>query len=136
MQTKSLVTFRSKCVGYEEGKMEKAAIPDLSTAWETSTVTEEQIQSLADCRLLRPKVQVGWRPAVREEFPMEGIGETVVFLVHIEHGFGVPAGDFLCGLLHFYRIELVHLAPNAIMIISTFVHLCEAYLGIAPHFHL
>jgi hypothetical protein len=31
---------------------------------------------------------------------------------------------------------LVHLGPNSITIISTFVHLCEAYLGIAPHFHL
>jgi hypothetical protein len=48
----------------------------------------------------------------------------------------VPAGDFLRRLLHFYRIELVHLAPNSITIISTFVHLCEAYLGIMPHFHL
>jgi hypothetical protein len=55
MRTKSLVTFRSKCVGYEEGKIEKAAIPDPSTIWETSTVTEEQIQSLVDCELLRPK---------------------------------------------------------------------------------
>jgi hypothetical protein len=31
---------------------------------------------------------------------------------------------------------LVHLAPNSITIIVTFIHLCEAYLGIAPHFHL
>jgi hypothetical protein len=130
------VTFRSKCVGYEEGKMEKAVIPDLSTTWETSTVTEEQIQSLADRELLRPKAQVGWRPAAGEEFPTEGTGETVVFLAHIERGFGVPAGDLLRGLLHFYRIELVHLAPNSITVISTFVHLYEAYFGIAPHFHL
>jgi hypothetical protein len=69
-------------------------------------------------------------------FPTEGTNETVVFLAHIERGFGVPAGDFLCGLLHFYRIELVHLAPNSITIIATFIHLCEAYLGITPHFHL
>jgi ABC-type spermidine/putrescine transport system permease subunit II len=55
--------------------------------------------------------------------------------VHIERGFGVPVGDFLHGLLHFYRIELVHLVPNSITI-ATFIHLCEAYLGIAPHFHL
>jgi hypothetical protein len=41
MRTKSLVTFRSKCT--EEGKMEKAPIPDPSTIWETSIVTEEQI---------------------------------------------------------------------------------------------
>jgi hypothetical protein len=68
--------------------------------------------------------------------PDGGVQEIVVFLAHIERWFGVPAGDFLRGLLHFYRIELVHLAPNSITIISTFVHLCEAYLGIAPHFHL
>jgi hypothetical protein len=30
----------------------------------------------------------------------------------------------------------VHLAPNSITIISTFIHLYEAYLSIAPHFHL
>jgi hypothetical protein len=30
----------------------------------------------------------------------------------------------------------VQLAPNSITIISTFIHLYEAYLGIAPHFHL
>jgi hypothetical protein len=136
MRTKSLVTFRSKCVDFEEGKMEKPVIPDPSSVWETSTVTEEQIQSLVDRGLLRPKAQVGWRPAAGEAFPMEGTSETVFFLAHIERGFGVPACNFLRGLLHFYRIELVHLAPNWITIIATFIHLCEAYLGITPHFHL
>jgi hypothetical protein len=99
-------------------------------------VTEEQIRSLVDHRLLRPKAQVGWRPAAGEEFPTEGTRETVVFLAHIERGFGVLAGDFLRGLFHFYRIKLVQLAPNSITIISTFIHLCEPFLGITPHFHL
>jgi hypothetical protein len=97
-------------------------------------VTEEQIQNLADRGLLRPKTEVGWRLATGEEFPTEGTGETVIFLAHIERVFRVPAGDFLRGL--FYRIELVHLVPNSITIISTFIHLCKAYLGITPHFHL
>jgi hypothetical protein len=136
MRTKSLVTFRAKCTSFEEGKMDKAPILDPNTIWETSTVMEEQIQLLAGRGLMRPKAQVGWRPAAGEEFPTEGTGETVVFLAHIERGFSVPTGNFLRGLLHFYRIELVHLAPNSITIISTFVHLCEAYLGIAPYFHL
>jgi hypothetical protein len=57
-------------------------------------------------------------------------------LAHIERGFGVPAGDFLRGLLFFYCIKLVHLVLNSITIISTFIHLCEAYLGMTPHFHL
>jgi hypothetical protein len=43
-------------------------------------------------------------------------------------------GDFPLGLLYFYRIKLVRLVPYSITIISTFIHLCEAYLGIAPHF--
>jgi hypothetical protein len=136
MRVKSLVTFRSKSVGFEEGKMEKPAISDPSTVWKTSTVTEEQIQSLVDRGLMRPKTQVRWRPVAGEAFPTEGTGEMVVFIAHIERGFSVPAGDFLRGLLQFYRIELVHLAPNSIRIIATFIHLCEAYLGIATHFHL
>jgi hypothetical protein len=59
-----------------------------------------------------------------------------MFLAHIERGFGVPTDDFFHGLLYFYRIELVHIIPNAITIISSFIHHCEAYLGIPPHFRL
>jgi hypothetical protein len=62
-------------------------------------VTEEQIQSLVDRRLLRAKSQVGWRPAEGEAFPTEGTGDTVVFNAHIERRFGITAGDFLRGLL-------------------------------------
>jgi hypothetical protein len=126
MGVKSLVTFKSKSIGFEEAKMEKLVIPDPSTVWETSTVTEEQIQSLVDRRLLRPNLQVAWRPVAGEAFPIEGTSEAVVFIAHITCGFGVPAGVFLCGLLQFYQIELVHLAPNSITIIVTFIHLCEA----------
>jgi hypothetical protein len=85
--------------------------------------------------LLRPKSQVRWRPAAGETFPTEGTGETVVFIAQIERRFGVPAVNFLCRLLQFYQIALVHLAPNSITIIATFIHLYEAFLGITPHFH-
>ena len=39
-------------------------------------------------------------------------------------------------LLHYYRIQLHHLTPNSFVHISIFVHLCEAFLGIEPHFEL
>jgi hypothetical protein len=97
MRVKSLVTFRSKSIGFEEAKMEKPAILDPSTLWETSTVTEEQIQLLVDRGLLWPKSQFEWRPAAGEAFPAEGAGETVAFVAHIECGFGIPTGDFLRG---------------------------------------
>jgi hypothetical protein len=95
MRVKSLITFRSKSIGFDDAKMEKSAIPDPSTVWETST--EEQIQSLVDRGLLWHKSQVGWTPAVGEAFPTEGTSETVVFIAHIKRGFGVPAGDILHG---------------------------------------
>jgi hypothetical protein len=38
--------------------------------------------------------------------------------------------------LYYYKLELVHLVPNSITIVSTFIHFCEAYLGISPHFLL
>jgi hypothetical protein len=41
MRTKSLVLFRSKSTGFEEGKMEMVSVPDLCTIWESSIVTEE-----------------------------------------------------------------------------------------------
>jgi hypothetical protein len=45
-------------------------------------------------------------------------------------------GDFFRGLLSYYKLELVHLFPNSIIVGSTFIHFCEAYLGISPHFLL
>jgi hypothetical protein len=134
MRTKSLVPFRSKYTSFEEGKIEKAPVPNPHTVCEPSTVIEK-IQAQADRGLLRPKTEVGWRPAAGE-FPTEQTSETVVFLAHIECGFGVSASDFLRGFLFFYGIELLHLVPNSTTIISTFVHFYEAYLGITPHFHL
>jgi hypothetical protein len=40
------------------------------------------------------------------------------------------------GLLDFYHLNMTHLNPNSILQISIFVHLCEAFLGILPHFGL
>jgi hypothetical protein len=56
----------------------------------------------------------------------------MVFPPFFQCGFGLPACDFLRGLLDHYQIELVHLNPNSIL--QIFVHLCEAFLGIPPNF--
>jgi hypothetical protein len=95
-----------------------------------------KIQALVDRGLLQPKTEVEWRAAAREEFPSEDIKEQVVFASFLECGFNLPAGDFFRGLLYYYRLELVHLVPKSITVVSTFIHFCEAYLGIPPHFML
>ena len=48
----------------------------------------------------------------------------------------MPAGAFFRGLLFFYGLEVTHLKLNSIAQIAIFIHLCEAFLGIAPHFNL
>ena len=40
------------------------------------------------------------------------------------------------GLLYYYGIQLHHLTHNSFVHLSVFVHLCEAFLGIEPHFEL
>jgi hypothetical protein len=115
--------------------VEGASIPDPHVAWVQSTMSEAKIQALVDCGLLRPKAEVEWRAAAREQFRSEDVKEQVVF-TSFERGFNLPAGDFFRGLLYYYQLELVHLVPNSITVVSTFIHFCEAYLGISPHFLL
>jgi hypothetical protein len=99
-------------------------------------MTEAKIQALVDRGLLRSKTEVEWRGATGEEFPSEDVKKQVVFASFFERGFNLPAGDFFRSLLYYYRLELVHLVPNSITVVSTFIHFCEAYLGIPPHFLL
>jgi hypothetical protein len=65
-----------------------------------------------------------------------GLKEQVIFTSFFERGFNLPVGDFFRGLLYYYSLELVHLVPNSSTVVSTFIHFCEAYLGISPHFLL
>jgi hypothetical protein len=79
---------------------------------------------------------VEWRAATGEAFPSEDVKEQVVFASFFERGFNLPMGDFFRDLLYYYGLELVHLVPNSITIVLMFIHFCEAYLGISPHFLL
>jgi hypothetical protein len=73
----------------------------------------------------------GW-----EEFLTEDLTEQVVFASYFERRFNLPVGDFFRGLLYYYKMELVHLVPNSITVVLTFILFCEAYLRISPHFLL
>jgi hypothetical protein len=116
--------------------VEIACIPNPQTAWVRSTMTEAKIQVLVDRGLLKLKMGVEWRATVGEDFPREDVKDHVVFASFLERGFNHPAGGFFRGLLYYYRLELVHLVPNSITVVSTSIHFCEAYLGIPPHFTL
>jgi hypothetical protein len=52
-----------------------------------------------------------------------------------ERGLALPVSNFK-GLLEYYGIEYLNLNPNGIFHTSVFVHFCEAFLGIKPHWVL
>src|SRR5438105_5175825 len=113
-----------------------AEIPNPAQVWQRSTITEKDLLRMVKNKVLPEKELIGWRAADGEAFPTANTGEIVVFEPFFYRGFSVPTNRFFRGLLHFYKIELVHLNPNSVLHIAAFIHLCEAYLGIEPHFAL
>jgi hypothetical protein len=59
-----------------------------------------------------------------------------MFARFVERGIALLASDFFKGLLKYYGIEYLNLNPNGIFHISVFVHFCEAFVGIKPHWIL
>ena len=86
--------------------------------------------------VLLEKNLIGWHAAAGESFPTANTDEIFVFEPFFYRGFSLPTSSFFRGLLRWYRIELINLNPNSILHISTFVNLCELFLGIRPHFKL
>jgi hypothetical protein len=65
--------------------------------------------------------------------PTPPAGYRVMFLAFLLHGLSLPAHEFLCGLLFVYGVQLHLLTPNSLLRIACFITLCEAFLGIDPH---
>jgi hypothetical protein len=68
--------------------------------------------------------------------PNPPAGFTVMFLSFLYRGLSLPAHKFLHHLLRIYEIQLWQLTPNSILHLAVFITLCEAFLGIEPHFWL
>jgi hypothetical protein len=70
-------------------------------------------------------------------YPMEkNPDEISMFAWFTEHGLVLPASDFFKGMLRYYGIEYLNLNPNIVFHVSVFVHFCEAFVGIKPHWIL
>jgi hypothetical protein len=62
--------------------------------------------------------------------------EIPMFTRFAERGLSLPARDFFKGPLGYYGIEYLNLNPNGIFHTSVFIHFCEAFLWIKPHWIL
>ncbi len=104
--------------------------------WVTSDVKESTLREMVKNGVLPPKEIIGWRPAACEEFPTPNTGEIVVFTSFFYCGFSLPTSEFFRGILEYYGLQIFHLNPNSVLHIAIFIHVCEAFLGIIPHFDL
>jgi hypothetical protein len=109
-------------------------------AWAHSSVTEMKLEELVRDGLLRPRAsrtQPEWRvPPSDHREPAPPEGYVVSFMAFHERGLGVPPSRFMRALLHYYKVELYHLAPNSISQAAIFTAVCEGYLGMEPHWNM
>jgi hypothetical protein len=58
----------------------------------------------------------------------------VSFMAFCKQGFGVLLHRLLHSVLQHYCLELYNMIPSGILHITTFVTMCETYMGTKPHF--
>jgi hypothetical protein len=135
MRVKRPVNFRMAPKKSSKGKGVEAE-PTRDEGWMPSKCSDSYLETLVSAGLLPSKYVIQWRPAIGQDHPYENTGKIVAFAPYFEQGSGLPCSGFFSGLLSYYRIQLHHLTPNSFVHLSSFVHLCEAFLGIEPYFEL
>ena len=104
--------------------------------WSASTTTEDQLRKLVSDDLIQGKEFADWKAVGQHRVPTLGPSEIVLFVSFIRAGLCLPASAFLHRFLSYFGISLNHLAPNVVLHLSIFVHLCETFLGIPPSLSL
>jgi hypothetical protein len=111
--------------------------PNPNKELKNSKAKTEDLLVLLNSGFLREKEVDMWHASAGDPYPMEkNPDEIPMFARFVERGLALPASDFLKGLLNYYNIEYLNLNSNGIFHVSVFVHFCEAFLGIKPHWVL
>jgi hypothetical protein len=104
---------------------------------EKSKTKTEDLLALLNCGFIREKEVDMWRAAAGDPYPMEKAEDEIpMFTRFTERGLALPVSDFFKGLLGYYDVEYLNLNPNGIFHTAVFIHLCEAFQGIKPHWIL
>jgi hypothetical protein len=113
--------------------------PNPNQEWKKSKAKTEDLLALLNSGFLREKEVDMWHAAAGDPYPMEkNPDEIPMFTRFAERGLALPTSNFFKELLEYYVIEYLNLNlnPNGIFHTSVFVHFCEAFLGIKPHWVL
>jgi hypothetical protein len=111
--------------------------PDPNCEWKKSKAKTEYLLALLNSGFIREKEVDMWRAAAGDPYPMEKSEDEIpMFARFAECGLALPASDFFKGLMGYYGVKYLNLNPNSIFHTAVFVHFCEAFLGIRPHWIL
>ena len=97
-----------------------------------SSVMEGHIQKLRNAGYLSSNI-AHRLPDEGELIPTPRPHERVVFLPHFLRGPGFPLHPFVRRLMFYYGLDFHDLTPDAILHISSFIIVCEAFLHVNPH---
>jgi hypothetical protein len=111
--------------------MAKRSVKKQVVGWTTSTITATDLTKAKEEEFLAASAEIIF-PST-ETIPQLQPGYRVMFLAFLLCGLSLPAHEFLRGLLFVYGVQLHQLTPNSIMHIACFITMCEAFLGIDPH---
>jgi hypothetical protein len=107
----------------------------VSRDWSASAISNRDINKLRALGFISASEEDICLPgSVTRPKPPKGF--TVMFAAFLFRGLSLPAHEFLRSLLFFYGIQLWQLTPNSILHLSIFITVCEAFLGIEPHWGL
>jgi hypothetical protein len=109
--------------------MAKGEIPELADFFKGTTISEEELQAYHSCGWLTGNV-LSSIPEV--DVPIV-VGLTILcFKSHLLAGLGLPPSKFLAAIMNYLGCSLVHFNANVITALSSFVMVCECWLGIPP----
>jgi hypothetical protein len=107
-------------------RMVVGEIPELAD-FKKTTVTEDDRRVYNDRGWLTGNL-VSFIPKVDASI-IEG-STIICFESQLAAGVGLPPNKFLPSIMNYLRCSLVHLNSNAILALSSYVMLCECWLGI------
>jgi hypothetical protein len=109
--------------------MVKGEIPELTDFIKGTIVTEEELQGYHNHGWLTGNML----SSIPEVNVLTVHGSSILcFESHLLARLGLPLSKFLAAIMNYLRCSLVHFNTNAIVVLSSFMMLCECWLGIPP----
>jgi hypothetical protein len=111
-------------------KMAEGEIPELTYFFKKTTVTEDDHRAYHDRGWLTGNL-ISFIPEV--DVPTVEGSTILCFESQLAAGVGLPTSKFLSSIITYLECSLVHLNTNVVSALSSFIILCECWLGIPPN---